>query len=489
MQQNVLIDKIVSKITVTYRRLTLVSNQDGFLAKDDVRSQIEGKGIIVVTGSQLNLRIHFELEYKTHPDQKYIYLCNNTDSILPDMLAEAETRTFGISELFPLFQDKHLLRRQSFEVLSVLFCNYAQKPVSLMEGKFIVEMLQRQEAESRKNSIIRFKEKLLEFQHRDWGEADAFIMALSETLAQAIDVGVEEDIEPQIDSLNQDFQGWVDSYYFAARHSNALLAPKCVNRILPHLVSNHSADEKVALVVVDGLSFWQYALLHQQLKDKGLTAENRSILSWLPSITLLSHQAIFLGDTPLQDYKQNPENEAKLWQGYWTQKGFAPFEIQYLSDANEFAINEGVKRLAYVTVEMDEKMHAVTDYKELYLLTNHWASHFLEKIKSLLETGFAVYLTTDHGSTQSHGWRTLSATEKVFLYKDGSRGARHLIYNNTNEQMLFAQKASKEISVLQHDNWLTIRDSHCFAKEYKTMLTHGGSHFMEVVIPWVKILK
>lgn len=227
--------------------------------------------------------------------------------------------------------------------------------------------------------------------------------------------------------------------------------------------------------------------MRNYLLRQDIGAEEKITFSWLPSITMLSRQAIFRGAYPSQDYKQSPENERKLWIQYWQKQGFTSFEMQYLSDKDEFAINEGVKRLAYVTVEMDEKMHSSTDYKDLCSLTENWCPRLTEKIKTLLRLDYTIYLTTDHGNVLSHGWRKLSAVEKVFLYKDGSRGKRHLIYNNKVEQDSFFEKNKAEIPLLQHEDWLAVRNDACFENDGQTIITHGGSHFMEMVIPFVKI--
>ena len=77
--------------------------------------------------------------------------------------------------------------------------------------------------------------------------------------------------------------------------------------------------------------------------------------------------------------------------------------------------------------------------------------------------------------------------EKVFLYKDGSRGKRHLIYNNKVEQDSFFEVNKAEIPLLLHEDWLAVRNDACFENEGQTIITHGGSHFMEMVIPFVKI--
>jgi hypothetical protein len=121
-------------------------------------------------------------------------------------------------------------------------------------------------------------------------------------------------------------------------------------------------------------------------------------------------------------------------------------------------------------------------------LTENWCNRIIEKVRTIIDAGYTLYLTTDHGSVLSQGWRPLSQIEKVFLYKDGSRGMRHLIYNNREEQERFFNN-NLDLPMIKHDNWMSIRNDSCFAKENKKIITHGGCHFMEMVIPLVKIKK
>ena len=103
--------------------------------------------------------------------------------------------------------------------------------------------------------------------------------------------------------------------------------------------------------------------------------------------------------------------------------------------------------------------------------------------------GFAVYLTSDHGSTSAIGQRPLTQVEKVFLYKDGSRGKRHLIYNNDHidEQRKLFDSASETMKMLSRDNWMAVRDFGAFERSGISLITHGGSSFTEVVVPFVQM--
>jgi hypothetical protein len=480
-----LIKKVAQRITVDYCNLSIVENPDGFLSQDVVRALLlQDCGIEVVVGSNLQLRIHYELHYKVSTGRRYVYICKSKDTILADMKRSAHVVDFSISDVFPLFADKALLKKQPFEVLDILHSQIDIRKVSLQECTLLVQAIAKDLADKKRKSADYLAKQLADIE-LDWNKATT-ISLVSQVLAKAIKEGVYEGIENKIDEINESFQNWVDKEYFATLQSNALLKAKSVNKILPHIAANREGDEKIALLVVDGFAYWQYVILKEYLGRETINIEDGCTLAWMPSITMLSRQAIFRGAVPQQDYKQSPENEKKLWVDFWRSQGLGSYDVQYISDKDEFAINEGIQCLAVVTVKMDEKMHSSSDYKDLYSLTENWCPRIVEQIITIVNAGYKLYLTSDHGSVLSYGWRTLSQVEKVFLYKDGSRGARHLIYNNKEEQERFFQE-NQDIRMIKHDNWMSIRDNHCFVNDRTTMLTHGGSHFLEMIVPLIKI--
>lgn len=481
-----LIQQVAKRITVDYCRLTFVRNTDGFLNDVEVCTLLNQEcQVEVVRGSQLQLRLHFELDYKSRTEEKFVYVCQQTETLLPDMLKEGKMMDFSISDLFPLFADKALVRRQPLQVLEWLYDEIGLRRINLAEGKMMVDNLLRRFNDNRNHSVSHLRERLNRLEI-NWADSQKTIESVSDIMVDAIKAGVIEEMDDDIEQINNQFQDWLNEHYFAVLQSNPLLGAKSVNRILPHLAANYQHEDKVALMVVDGFAYWQYIVLKRYLESLNIKTKDSTIVSWLPSITMLSRQAIFRGNTPTMDYKQNPENECKLWRNYWLSQSVGQFETQYISDDDEFAINEGVKRLAVVTVEMDKKMHSSYDYRDLLSLTENWCPRITEKIKTILKAGYTLYLTTDHGSVLSKGWRALSQVEKVFLYKDGSRGKRHLIYNNEEEYLRFA-KENGELGMLAHDHWLCMRNNLCFARNNERMITHGGCHFEEVVIPFIKI--
>lgn len=481
-----LFNSIAQRLVVDYCRLSIVGNKDGFLTKDDVCSLLsKAAGAVVVVGSNLMLRIHYEQVYKHSTEGHYIYVCENTKTLLADMRRDAYIVDFAITDMFPLFADKALLRNQPVVVLSRIYEEMGIRRISIPECHELVGRIHNEIEIRRKESAEHYLSGLQDVDV-DWIHPNNTISHISKIIVKAIRNGVYDSIDSEISKQNSAFQSWVDSDYFAFLHSNYLLHPKSVNNILPYLAEKHGRTDKIALLIVDGFTYWQGVVLTEYLSNNGMTLKLDSTLAWIPTITMLSRQAIFRGTDPKLEYKQSPDNERKLWFDYWTKKGYGQYEVQYICDKDEFAINESTMRLAVVTVEMDEKMHASTDYQDLLSLTENWCPRITEKIKAMKSAGFAVYITTDHGSVLSHGWRPLTRVEKVFLYKDGSRGARHLIYKDIDEQQRFFND-NNQLPMLRHDNWLAIKNDRCFANEYKDMITHGGSHFLEVVIPFIII--
>lgn len=482
------IQDIAHHIAVDYCRLSIVDNPDGLLHDADVRYRLKQEcGLEVVLGSNLDLRLHYELHYKASSDDgHYIYVTTEPANILPDMMAVARCLTFKVGDVFPLFGEKRLLRKLPLQELELVYERCAGRPIRSSECAKVIADVTGEAEHRRQTSLEQFKQRIGNM-NADWNNMVSTMNLLSQIFIDAVDACTFEDLTDEFDSINESFQSWLDNNYFMQKNSSHINRVPCVNKALPHIENNLHPGEKLAMVVIDGLAYWQYTILRDALNSAGIATAESTTLSWLPSITMLSRQALFRGDVPNENYHQSPSAERKLWQDYWMGRGVSSEQIQSIYDNEEFAVNEAVTRLSVVTVEMDEKMHAAYDYRDLLSLTRNWAPRMVQKIGALKRIGFKVYLTTDHGSKLSYGWRALSTVEKVFLYSDGSRGKRHVIYNNKTEQENFYRSANGEVAILKHDNWLCMRSNDCFERSGVRRITHGGCSVSEVVIPFIRI--
>lgn len=479
--------RITLLVTDGHSHLTMVRNTDGFLSRPDTQDAVrrEGGVLLLPIKSSIELRVRYELEDRKS-EQKVCYVIEGDVVLLPDMKpCITDKGSVNLSDLMPAYDALQIKKAAlSWSMASDMYRQKYTCNLSPMQTQDVLMSAENIYGDSVEKIIEDLRGIKLE-----WENART-IHNLSEVILRAIRNGCYNDIRAIVGQINDDFQNWLNGYYFSLSSTSYVKRPKLVNRILPHIAYKHERQEKVALVVIDGMAYWQYLVLDKYLHDKGMQPDNDMTMAWIPTITKLSRQAIFRGDCPQLSYQQNPSAEERLWKNFWT----SPSRKSKRMDEYELAYEHGSlctgsdapMRLALVDVDLDEKMHASTDNKDLYVLTDNWASKAAEDILTIHNMGYTIYITTDHGNVFSHGWRGLNSQEKTFLYKDGSRGARHLIYNDIAPMNDFIAANHESANCwMQGDKWLVWKTDQCFKQG--DCITHGGSHFLEVIIPFITI--
>lgn len=321
---------------------------------------------------------------------------------------------------------------------------------------------------------------------------DSAIVPISEVIKKSLKYHLFDEIEKYIQKLNDRFQDHIDKNYKEnILPSSSIKRPKVVSKVLDHISQNIGAKDKVALIVIDGMAYWQWLMLKEQLTENGIEVEQSLTYSWLPSITQLSRQAIFRGGTPKSNYRQSPSNESRLWKEYWENKNIPEPQIKYKHGSYNFDLTGIEIRLGFVDTVLDERMHSCGTYQNLFSITNNWIKRgkLLGLVNKLKRKEFKIYVTTDHGNIQAKGWRNLKQIETFGANRSGSRSKRHLeYYVNENLADKFIEK-NPELSdrIKKDQETLYLTDDSAFTNK-NTMVTHGGSHFLEVLIPFIRIL-
>ncbi|MBK7265058.1 MAG: PglZ domain-containing protein [Ignavibacteriales bacterium] len=100
-------------------------------------------------------------------------------------------------------------------------------------------------------------------------------------------------------------------------------------------------------------------------------------MSYIPSITAWSRQAIFKGSNP--DLNENNSKEKQLFHQFWGDCGLSSYQIKYQkfgvgNELNPDTIPEDVKVLGLVCNDLDEMMHG-TIMGDIQLLSStiQWA--------------------------------------------------------------------------------------------------------------------
>lgn len=258
---------------------------------------------------------------------------------------------------------------------------------------------------------------------------------------------------------------------------------------------------KVALVVLDGLSFDQWVTMRKvlALNTDFLFREN-AVFAWLPTTTSISRQALFAGRPPVffPDSIHTTGKEAYLWRQFWADHGIKEQETVYarglgddITDELHLQLVSQQTRVAGLVVDkVDRIMHGM----ELGLAGMHnqirqWAGQpFLgDLLDMLLQAGYQVFLTSDHGNIQAAGCGrpaegALAATrgERVRIFRDPA--LRERVASSFPEAIAWSG------SGLPEDVFpLIAPHRQAFVSNTRQLVCHGGISLEELVVPLVQI--
>lgn len=216
------------------------------------------------------------------------------------------------------------------------------------------------------------------------------------------------------------FQTWLQARYQTLVNLPPI-PPVIVNQIPRYLerMREDGTAEKVALIVIDGLSLAQWAtiktVLHEQ--DRDLAFREDAIFAWIPTLTSVSRQAIFSGTIPrlFPDHINTTAREPRAWSNYWEDSGIKKNHITYCRNLNDDDIaryldndfNPQTTEIAgFVINKVDDIMHGMTMGEEgMHTMIEQWCrkGHLHHMVTTLLENGFSVWITSDHGNVEGEG--------------------------------------------------------------------------------------
>ena len=478
------VETILFKITHPGMNLSIVKNTDGFLSRVDTQEVIRKEsGIILLPVTSLALRVHYERWYKGS-GERYCYVVNDLDDVLPDIKVEAYCCEFNVADVLWGYDRSELARwNPPYSVLHLLFekkqSSFLNAVQTREEMGYVAEGPEMQDLD-----IISEKIRGIEL---DWLSTETMEKVCMYILS-AIGNRMYPQIEFLVDEINSQFQSFMDSSYKGLLTKSHLNRPYSVNKVLQHINYVHNEqNDKVALFVIDGMAYWQYLMLKNELEAKNIYTEDKVSFAWVPSITKLSRQALFRGDMPKGSYVQNPLNESKLWFDYW-EKHHVPSTQVWYEHNGSIDRPEQYRRFGYVTTSLDGHMHGCRDLKDLYDLTANRLVEIVPEIVKLYDAGYTIYITADHGNVYSHAWRALNAQEKTMLYTNESRGGRHLIFTKKEHRDFFFQENPElKNEMYISESFAVWRNAKCFKSANE--VTHGGCHFLEMIVPFAKIQK
>ena len=222
------------------------------------------------------------------------------------------------------------------------------------------------------------------------------------------------------DVLNTTFAGWL------AHHYSSLINLPPTNPAMLHHVPRRlardiedSGSRRAALIVVDGLALDQWVTIRQLLQKQpvNLVMRETAIFAWIPTLTSVSRQSIFSGKPPLYfpSSINSTNSEEKLWKQFWEGHGLSWLDVAYqrgLGDGDASTVLDSLihpgktKVVGLVVDKVDKIMHGMQlGSAGMHNQIKQWCqSGFLAAlVGQLLDYGYEVWLTADHGNIQCDG--------------------------------------------------------------------------------------
>ena len=333
---------------------------------------------------------------------------------------------------------------------------------------------------------------------RTWAELVALALDSDTMLPEPARQKMER-LQAKIDAV---LAPWLTKRY--AGLVNLPPVPPVMLHHVPRFLSRHINDaekHKVALVLVDGLSLDQWVVIRKELakqRPKYRFREN-AVFAWIPTITSVSRQAAFAGKPPIYfpNSIHTTDKEPALWTQFWLDQGLTQQEVTYAKGLGDGVLEEMKEIVArrtrvvgLVVGKVDKIMHGMElGVAGMHNQVRQWASQpFMANLFDLLlENGFRVYLTSDHGNIEAVGCGRPAEGAVADL-----RGERARIYPDS---LLRGQVKDRFPDAMEWppiglpEDYLPLLapGRSAFVREAERLVGHGGASLEELVVPFVRI--
>ena len=256
-----------------------------------------------------------------------------------------------------------------------------------------------------------------------WGEWTAYASQLGEATALLVAAGIDEGGKTanRLTAAYRDgdaiFVEWLEKRIGGLASLPCVAGPVMVHHVPRFMAERRTAGaSKVALLVMDGLAVDQWAVMRAAMPrfERRVLVEESVAFAWMPTLTNVSRQAIFAGNPPwaFPNSIYGTSAEDGWWRKFWDGQGAPAGQVRYLGviDADDpksvldAASDPSVRVIGAVVGLVDELIHEfpLPRAKLLPILTS-WASDgaLSRIIEALLDAGFEVCLTADHGNTDA----------------------------------------------------------------------------------------
>lgn len=293
----------------------------------------------------------------------------------------------------------------------------------------------------------------------------------------------------QIDNLNREanrrFKQFILRNYKGLTGRNSTNTPIVLNKAMDYILMK---EKKFAIIVMDGMSISDWQLISKIFNE--IEYNNNYCFALIPTLTSISRQSLLSGKLPRSI--ENPfslSKEKKMFIEKCMEYGYNKYQIKY-HRGYDVDVSVKDKCLAIIINDIDDLVHNQLQgysgmYRDIeYMGSNNELKNLINKLNKL---NFQVYITSDHGNTNTKGIGKIKGSgievetksKRVVIYKDYA----------ANEEV------KEKFGLIEYPGYYLPNDykyyicemEQSFGTLNEDIMSHGGITLEEVIVPFVKI--
>lgn len=288
-------------------------------------------------------------------------------------------------------------------------------------------------------------------------------------------------------AANVKFKEYIFNKYKTLSSLSYYKTPILVNKILDYIFTNNTSN-KIALIIMDGMSISDWQAIARYME--GISYNSLHSFAFIPTTTSISRQSLVSGKYPMQ--LENPfkiYKEKNAFIEKCLDSGYKKNQIRY-HRGYDVDVDKATRCMCIIINDIDDFIHSQQrGQKGMFDDVSSLAKtgHIRNLISKLYKDGFTVYISSDHGNTesicignkQSTGIEMESKCQKAIVYK------KFADYKDTKEKFNLFEF---EGTYLPKDYlYLLCEDNQAFGNKGKEIMTHGGITLEEVIVPFIEI--
>jgi len=480
-----LADKFQEICGTAYQKKLLISDLESFSDVFDYAAALRKLNFRMIDYTdQVEFRVIYEREIRDS-QEKFAVILRSAAYVPYDIRKAFRFAELNFAALFPNL-DAGILKNYPNDAELILFaCDELYDDLSgdpeatrrFIEHKAFSQMSIKQYGQQKLKELDHRSEKQLSA--AEWIRIAEERAQLEMYLRKA---GLTMDTAP----LDEAFRNFIFTDYPKLSSAPDVEFPWMLPKVIDFIMMKRMHGQRTALLLMDGMSMVDYDVMRQHWQ--GIHRKEHATFAIIPTTTAISRQSLFSGKYPQQ--LPDPfslKNEEKQFFSALASYGYNKKEVLF-TRGYQPEITSKITFAAVILNDIDEFVHGqmqsgIGMYNDVNLYGR--TRKLQNLIRYLVQNGFRVYLTSDHGNTPATGRGKL----KNMGVETETRSSRMIVQED------FAEDLSNDARLIRypgyyldkHYQYYICENGVALESANEDVVVHGGMSIDEVIVPFIEI--